>query len=85
MNSPALNGLLSKLPPDVRQAVSIAITVQQEAISQRDETIQALEARIKELEAQLKQNSRDSSRPPSSDGPKKPRTTQKGKICRSPP
>ena len=84
MNSPALNELLSKLPPDVRKAVSIIISVQQEAIAQQGETIQALDARIKELEAQLNQNSRNSSRPPSSDGPKKPRTSQKGKKGRKP-
>ena len=84
MDSPALNELLSKLPPDVGQAFRIILSVQQEAIAQRDETIRALEQRIKELEAQLNQNSRNSSRPPSSDGPKRPRTTQKGKKGRKP-
>ncbi len=34
----------------------------------------ALEKRIEDLEARLKTNSRNSSKPPSSDGPKKPRT-----------
>lgn len=79
MNTGALNDLLSKLPPDVRQVVSMIISVQQEAIAQRDETIDALSERIKELEAQIHQNSRNSSRPPSSDGPKKPRHRPKGK------
>ena len=84
MNSPALNELLSKLPPDVRKAVSIIISVQQEAIAQQGEMIQSLEGRIKELEAQLNQNSRNSSRPPSSDGPKKPSTIPKGKKGKKP-
>ncbi|MCO6486846.1 MAG: hypothetical protein J5I98_00445, partial [Phaeodactylibacter sp.] len=84
MEPHALNKLLSKLPPDIRQAISFIISVHQEAIAQRDATIQALEARVRELEAQLNQNSRNSSRPPSSDGPKKPRTTQKGKKGRKP-
>ena len=84
MDLPALNELLSNLPPGVRQPVSIIISVHQEAIAQRDETIQALEQRIKELEAQLNQNSRNSSRPPSSDGPKKPRTNKGGKKEKKP-
>jgi len=85
MEPSALNNLLSKLPPDISQVVRVIISMQQEAISQRDETIRALEQRIKELEAQLNQNSRNSSRPPSSDGPKKSRTTtQKSKKGRKP-
>ncbi|WP_425421674.1 IS66 family transposase [Phaeodactylibacter xiamenensis] len=85
MEPSALNNLLSKLPPDISQVVRVIVSMQQEAISQRDETIRALEQRIKELEAQLNQNSRNSSRPPSSDGPKKSRTTtQKSKKGRKP-
>lgn len=53
MNIAALNDLLSKLPPDVRQLVSMIISVQQEAIAQRDKTIHTLDQRIKELEAQI--------------------------------
>lgn len=79
-----LKDLLSKLPPDVGQALRLILSMQQEVIAQRDETIRLLEQRIKELEAQLHQNSRNSSRPPSSDGPKKPRTTPKGKKGRKP-
>jgi len=84
MEPSALNKLLSKLPPDLGQAVSAIVAVQQEAISQRDETIQGLKQRIKELEAQLNQTSRNSSQPPSSDGPKKPPGGRKGKKRKKP-
>ncbi|WP_425421126.1 hypothetical protein [Phaeodactylibacter xiamenensis] len=53
MEPSALNNLLSKLPPNISQVVRVIISMQQEAISQRDETIRALEQRIKELEAQF--------------------------------
>lgn len=84
MEPSALNNLLSKLPSDISQVVRVTFSMQQEAISQRDETIRALEQRIKELEAQLNQNSRNSSRPPSSDGPKGTVPAQKGKKGKKP-
>lgn len=85
MDLPAtLNEVLSKLPPDVGQALRLILSMQQQAIAQRDEMIRSLEQRIKELEGQLHQNSQNSSRSPSSDGPKKPRTTPKGKKGRKP-
>ena len=46
---------------------------QQELITKRQEIIDQLEARIQALEDQKAQSSRNSSRPPSSDGLKKPR------------
>ena len=48
-------------------------------IKQLEERIATLEARIKELERMLDINSQNSSKPPSSDGPKADKTRKKGK------
>ncbi len=45
---------------------------------------QELKERLAELEARLKMNSRNSSKPPSSDGPAKPVTQKRGRTGRSP-
>ena len=43
-------------------------------LEQQNETVQQLEAKVQALEDQLAKNSRNSGKPPSSDGLKKPRT-----------
>jgi transposase len=56
------------------QAQQETLQQQQAIIQQQQETIARLEARVQALEDQLAKNSQNSSKPPSSDGLKKPRT-----------
>lgn len=62
---------MMKLPEDIagyRQLVEHLLVI----IDQQQATIKRLELRVSELEARLNQNSRNSHRPPSSDGLRKP-------------
>ncbi len=54
------------------EALVTFIQNQEEKIQRLEETVRLLEARIAELERQLTMNSRNSSRPPSTDGFKRP-------------
>ncbi len=53
-------------------------------VASLEEDNQELKERLAELEARLKMNSRNSSKPPSSDGPAKPLTKKRGRTGRSP-
>ena len=67
-----LSRLLKDVPEETGKAIKALFMIQQMQIDQ----IAQLKQRISELEAQLAQNSKNSHKPPSSDGFKKPRRTQ---------
>ncbi len=78
--------LIAMLPPDTRPVVDLMVRLYEDQLAQRDQIIADMEARIRELAAQVNQHSGNSSRPPSSDGPKKPPKTapSKGKAKKRP-
>jgi len=70
INRKELLGLCKTNP----EAVVDLIEKQDRIITELTARIVQLEARIAELEARLNQNSRNSSRPPSTDGDRRPET-----------
>ena len=69
MKSAPLDHIYSLLPASSRPLVEMLVRLYEEGLSERDELIVDLQTRIRHLENQLNQNSRNSSRPPSSDSP----------------
>ena len=67
-----LSRLLKDVPEETGKAIKALFMIQQLQIEQ----IAQLKQRISELEAQLAQNSKNSHKPPSSDGFKKPKRTR---------
>jgi hypothetical protein len=70
-----LKEFLKKQPPEVVLVIEQLlqyISVLEAALEERDLRIQALEKRVRELEARLSMDSHNSSKPPSSEGYKKP-------------
>jgi len=75
-----LHFVLTDLQAATDLILDLYMTVQKQAetIQKQAENIEDLEGRIEDLEAQLKQNSRNSSRPPSTDiGKTKPKSLRK--------
>lgn len=87
MKREQLDQIFSMLPRVFRPMVEMLVRMYEDHLAQRDVQISDLEARVRDLEGQLNQNSRNSSRPPSSDGPKKERLSKgkKGNSKKRPP
>jgi len=77
-----MENLLEQLEQLRQQTLQQAHIIAQfkEQLQARDQELQMLKARIKELEGQLAKNSSNSSKPPSSDGLKKPKPKSLRKI-----
>ncbi len=72
--------LKSKVPKEVQILVESQTVLLEILLSQNErlnETLKDLQETIKELRHQLGQNSKNSSKPPSTDGYKKPRSLRK--------
>ena len=63
--------LVRELIYDAADVVDLVVSMRAELAAIRAEN-ETLKARVAELEAQLRTNSRNSSKPPSTDGPAKP-------------
>jgi transposase len=80
-NFPSLHDeLFKQLPPVAQSFISYLLSI----IEQQQKQILKLEARVKELEAQLSKNSSNSSKPPGSDGLKKPIKPTREKTGKKP-
>jgi transposase len=62
---------IEQLPEGIRQLFTFIVDFYDKELAKRDARIEYLEGRIKELESQINKHSGNSSKPPSSDGPKK--------------
>jgi len=72
MLPPELQILADALPPELKPFVDVLVTYYEARIESYERQIASMSVRIKELEDQLSKNSRNSSKPPSSDGYAKP-------------
>jgi transposase len=62
---------MAMLPVEARPVVEVIVRIFEQQLAQRDAIISDLQSQIHHLQARLNEHSGNSSRPPSSDGPKK--------------